>query len=355
MSVASKSPVQDKLVLLGYSMFPTYAFFELTHKCNGSCGYCYIGDKSESTDLDTKSVLTALDKLADAGILNVVFSGGEIFIRPDILDILQYAIRKDFFHIGLMTNGTLLTMQHKDFIIENKSFFDNVVSMTVFSHIPEVNDSYFGIPGALSRIIANGEYLIKGGVAVGLKLNVMEFNIATFIQTCDVLSKRGFSVVHCVGTLCSPFVPASIYKKYNEANFLKEYLGRLPETDRVARKNDFVKKIAEAGRNDFCTGRFTGICVGNDGTIKPCVGFRELSSCNILSHGTLREIILKSESLLRVRKISQSDFPKCRACPYSSYWKPCLAEFSAELQALSAPPTKACKWVQALREVNSIA
>jgi len=227
--------------------------------------------RKNAKDLDTASVLCAIDKLSDAGVLHVTFTGGEIFIRPDILEILGHAIEREFWFVGLMTNGTLLTKQHMDFIIDNRLRLGGAVSMTVFSHIPEVNDSYFGIQGDLSKILANGEYLQRGGVKVGAKINVMDFKPGNLYRNPPFLAGRGFLVMHFVGTLCYSTPGSPNLKRYNEKEFIKEYLKRLPNDDLQKRKDTLASKLSAANAGDFCVGRSTGICIGPTGIIKPCV------------------------------------------------------------------------------------
>ena len=61
---------------------------------------------ARSRELRTEEHFRLLDELADAGGLWLLFTGGEIFARPDFLEIYLYAKRKGFL-ITLFTNGTL--------------------------------------------------------------------------------------------------------------------------------------------------------------------------------------------------------------------------------------------------------
>jgi radical SAM protein with 4Fe4S-binding SPASM domain len=349
--MTSKTPILDKMVNLGSRLYPTTAFFELTHSCNGDCAYCYIEDKNNSIDLDTISVKRVLDKLAKSGVLKVIFTGGEIFTRPDIIEILSYAIAKDFWLLGVMTNGTLLTREHMDFIIRNRDYFSRSISMTVFSHIPEVNDSYFSIRGALEKIISNGEYLKDGGVGVHLKLNVMDFNLDTFMETYDVLKRMGFSVSYYVGALFSSGKRTAFLRKYSEKDFIKKFLLRLPASEIEAKKKELLVKLKSDSSFDLCNGRFTGICIDNMGKIKPCVGFTNTDSCNILEQGELRELLAKSRTILEVRRKSKLDIVECRECAFFKYCTPCLANMDAEHACLTAAPTKSCSMAQAIYEL----
>lgn len=83
------------------------AVFEITNRCNLSCPYCVAVANHDKNDLSTKQIFTVLDKLKTAGFTDLKITGGEPFIRKDILDILAYASKR--FTIDVSTNGLLLT------------------------------------------------------------------------------------------------------------------------------------------------------------------------------------------------------------------------------------------------------
>ncbi|MBN1981624.1 MAG: radical SAM protein, partial [Chitinivibrionales bacterium] len=112
----------DKLMSLGHRNYPTTAILEITKRCNASCDYCYIKD-NDSKDLSTAEIKRIIDKLADAGILFLIFTGGDPFIRDDIIDILEYAVSKNFWKMTIMTNGTLINANHISFLKRNSRYF----------------------------------------------------------------------------------------------------------------------------------------------------------------------------------------------------------------------------------------
>ena len=80
---------------------------ELTPYCNLRCVHCYLQDQINESLLSTEEIKKILDMLCTAGVLFLYFTGGEIFTRPDFLDIYVYAKKKGFI-IELLTNGTLI-------------------------------------------------------------------------------------------------------------------------------------------------------------------------------------------------------------------------------------------------------
>ena len=95
---------------------------EVTRRCPLACSHCYnnlpLADpEARSSELTTQEHCRILDQLADAGCLWLLFTGGEIFARPDFLEIYRHAKRAGFL-ITLFTNGTLLTPRIADALTE---------------------------------------------------------------------------------------------------------------------------------------------------------------------------------------------------------------------------------------------
>ncbi|GAG17377.1 unnamed protein product, partial [marine sediment metagenome] len=142
--MAEPGKIRKKLLELGEKNYYSCASIELTSRCNAKCDFCYIVDKNVR-DLPTEKIHEILDKLAEAGIISLTFTGGEPFIREDLLDILSYAVEKKFWKMSIFTNGTLIEDRHIQFLRENVSFFP-IVQISLFSHIPRINDGYMKVP-----------------------------------------------------------------------------------------------------------------------------------------------------------------------------------------------------------------
>jgi radical SAM protein with 4Fe4S-binding SPASM domain len=87
---------------------PFSVLFEITGRCNLDCQHCYLDIKHPPPERTTAEILATLDQLAEAGTFFLTISGGEVFLRKDLIPILQYA-RKLGFAVRLFTSGTRLT------------------------------------------------------------------------------------------------------------------------------------------------------------------------------------------------------------------------------------------------------
>ena len=68
---------------------PWNVHIDLTYRCNERCVHCYL-DHHDYGEMTTREVKNVLDQLAEAGALFLTFSGGEIFLRPDLFELIAY-------------------------------------------------------------------------------------------------------------------------------------------------------------------------------------------------------------------------------------------------------------------------
>ena len=101
---------------------PINGSFELTFHCNLRCVHCYCNlplDEQGTTDkeLSTSEVFDIFDQITDAGCLWLLLTGGECLLRKDFFHIWAYAKKKGLLPT-LFTNGTLITREIADFLVE---------------------------------------------------------------------------------------------------------------------------------------------------------------------------------------------------------------------------------------------
>jgi radical SAM protein with 4Fe4S-binding SPASM domain len=91
---------------------PRVIDLELTNRCNLSCRMCWfhgenkIADRHHDRELSTEEVLQVIDQAAQFGSV-IYFGGAEPSLRPDFLEIIEYA-KASGLVVSFTTNGTLL-------------------------------------------------------------------------------------------------------------------------------------------------------------------------------------------------------------------------------------------------------
>ena len=86
---------------------PEVCHLSLTEACNRQCPYCYLDRSAVGQALSQPQICRILDDLAEAGVLQVTFGGGEPCIRDDVLELAEYAAARGL-NISMTTNGDFL-------------------------------------------------------------------------------------------------------------------------------------------------------------------------------------------------------------------------------------------------------
>ena len=95
----------------GVARVPKIVDVSLTGRCNLQCRYCFFADSMATlADLPTASWLAFFEELGELAVPRVTLSGGEVFTRPDLFQLLDGIIAAKM-RYSLLTNGTLITEQ----------------------------------------------------------------------------------------------------------------------------------------------------------------------------------------------------------------------------------------------------
>jgi len=88
--------------------YPRLVIWLLTARCNLECCHCYAARFLGGKELSKGEALRVVESAAKAGVKHIGFSGGEVFLRQDALDVIGRA-----FGLGMstsvVTNGTVLS------------------------------------------------------------------------------------------------------------------------------------------------------------------------------------------------------------------------------------------------------
>src|SRR5437899_7337184 len=91
---------------------PLAVLAELTHRCPLQCPYCSnpVELDRASGELTTQEWKNVLSELAEIGVLQIHFSGGEPTARKDLVELVQHASDVGLYS-NLITSAVLLTRE----------------------------------------------------------------------------------------------------------------------------------------------------------------------------------------------------------------------------------------------------
>ncbi len=149
-------------------LVPLSVHFDLTYRCHQRCIHCYLPEawrrgEGPGPELTTAQVKSIMDQMAAAGTFFLNISGGEVFLRPDLLPILEHARRLNF-SISLMTSGSQgLDQEGLRFL---KDLGLQGLLVTVFALKALVHDGITGLNGSWERLMQT----LRRGKEMGLPM-----------------------------------------------------------------------------------------------------------------------------------------------------------------------------------------
>ena len=170
---------------------PFTAGFELTAKCNLNCVHCYAKPGRSHEDMTTEEFKSVVDTLVERGLLDAYFTGGEIFTRPDFMELYLY-IKKKGVMLSLLSNITLLTKEH---IALFKEYPVEVISTTMYGHSEEAYERVTGVKGSYKKFMDALELLHSSGIRFELKYVAMEQNYEDVYKLRELGKQSGVPMV----------------------------------------------------------------------------------------------------------------------------------------------------------------
>lgn len=276
--------------------------FVLLSACNHNCVHCYIPEHT-NMGLPTDKVKALIDEARALGALNVTFTGGEILLRKDLLELVAYA-RSQYMRVFLMSNAYALT---EDSIKKLSDLCISEFSTTVFAMDPAIHDRITQVPGSLNRVLHNIDLLKKHGIRVTIKTPLMEINKFCYREVEKYASDNGF---HFMNT-------ATIFSKTNgdrsphDLEIGADLRQVVYETDILNKKYRGERIVLQDGEIP-CSAGHSNICINYDGTVWPC-NTLTLDVGNVFS-ASLRDIWIGSSALNHWRKSSRKIPAVCTQC-----------------------------------------
>jgi len=150
---------------------PISVHLDVTYRCNERCVHCYL-DHDDHGEMTTAEMKGVLDQLADAGVFFLTFSGGEVFLRRDFFEILEYARRLQF-NVKIKTNAVMIHAKEAKRI---RDLGVDTIQISVYSHRAEVHDAITKLPGSFARTIKAIRFMREQGLKVTIANVMMTLN-----------------------------------------------------------------------------------------------------------------------------------------------------------------------------------
>ncbi|MCI0497255.1 MAG: radical SAM protein, partial [Thermoplasmata archaeon] len=157
------------------TVVPPFLILSMTSRCNLACAGCYAaaagttGDMAgRPDDLSSEEWRGIISEACDAGVFGFVMAGGEPFLHPGLLDLME-GFRDRLFIV--VTNGTVISDEH----LRRLGRMANAVVLVSVDGDRPITDSRRGpgVHGAANEAIGR---LCRSGVLTGISVAVTRDN-----------------------------------------------------------------------------------------------------------------------------------------------------------------------------------
>jgi MoaA/NifB/PqqE/SkfB family radical SAM enzyme len=248
---------------------PLSVQLDLTYRCNERCIHCYL-DHDDHGEMTTAEIKNLLDQMADAGVFYLTISGGEIMMRMDFFEILEYA-RARTFCVKLKTNGVLIREKEAQRLRE---LGVESVQISIYSHRAEVHDAITKMPGSFRQSIDAVRFLRAQGLLVTLANVLMVQNAEDYKSVKALAAELGAKFI--IDPTITPMMDGdrSILKLNVDKTALQEVYRN---GDLVGNVEEFCApptSVDEEALNALpCSAGHTACYVSPYGDVYPCVQF----------------------------------------------------------------------------------
>ncbi len=152
----------NRYVDMGLSA-PVNVTWEVTFQCNLSCIHCLSNSGARTSgELTTDQCRQVIDQLAVLKVFQFNIGGGEPFMRPDFLDLMDYAHSRGMVTC-ISTNGTLIDADIARRLDKHLVY----IQISLDGATPEANDAIRG-PGSFNNALNALEHLKKRQIEVSI-------------------------------------------------------------------------------------------------------------------------------------------------------------------------------------------
>ena len=171
---------------------PFLVIWETTQACDLACKHCRAEARPwrDPKELSTYEAKRMLDRIREFGPIIFVFSGGDCFKRPDIVELTKHA-----HDLGLRVAATPATtsLASRELLTEMRDAGLARVAVSLDGSHPGIHDEFRQVAGSFD----NGLRILKTALELGMTTQVntvvARHNLDDFDALCELMTRTGIS------------------------------------------------------------------------------------------------------------------------------------------------------------------
>ena len=169
-------------------------FWNVTYACNFRCPICFTdAGISPPGELTTEESLAAVREIKESGIRDVLISGGEPFMRPDLVTILS-ALAEAGITARIASNGSLLNDDILDAL--RQKTLTRSFQISLDSTIPDIYSRIHGTsPATLDTVLGNLKRIQAHGFHTTVSIRVTPETLPGIPRLLDTAEREDWATV----------------------------------------------------------------------------------------------------------------------------------------------------------------
>lgn len=321
---------------------------DVLYQCDLDCEHCYLDDKKKKI-LPTSFWLDLLEQAAAMGVFSIIISGGEVFLRKDLWEIVARARQLGLF-VNLKTHGGMI-----DEVAAARLAALGVTSvwLSYYASDPTIHDAITRRPGSHGRTLAALGHLSRAGVLTVASCVVMQRNKDAWrevVAQCEAMGVFTSVDGHLLSALSGAAFPKELAVDMHEAVALERF-----HLERV--QGECTPAPAEVGAGGAeapwesqknCGAGHTSLYVSPEGAVTPCIMW-PMPLGNLARGDRLAELWRPggSAELGRIRATRQGARELCARCEVREDCDFCAGQSWIETGDANAAIVNSCRKTRA--------
>ena len=342
---------------------PLSGTFELTPVCNMNCRMCYVRLSREQQEairpLHTAEEWIDLGRRAKKqGLVYLLLTGGEPFIRKDIKEIVS-SLHHMGFIISMNTNATLITEETVKWLKQTPPARMNI---TLYGASDETYERLCGNPHGFTQATHAIELLRTAGISVKINCSITPYNVND-LEAIILWAKERNLIVQASSYMFPPlrkdptkigtndrftaeeaaYYAAKLEQFQNgDDDFLQRYNeGRLAGMHNDVEEYCTDTDITGEGDGMRCRAGKCSYWVTWDGRLLACGMFNEKNALNVFESDFVSAWNAAIQEAAAVRLPA-----KCKACALQHNCQTCAAMVYTETGNYHTAPEYRCRMIQ---------
>jgi radical SAM protein with 4Fe4S-binding SPASM domain len=314
---------------------PSHVMWLVSDQCQCRCIYCYHGPdipqrlrSVNKSHLPREKILARIQELHELGCLDITFTGGDPFCRPDMIDILEEAIPWRWPCLTVVTKYPL-AREHLHRIRGIGSLIWSLDSLD-----DACLERLTGARRLATRMLASIQAAVELGISVKINVTATAWNVEGIPALVEELVRLGVGEIvvknyilpkgTCVTPLSvSPELQSRLHARMAElrdAHAAQAEIG-YEHVTQEQHEQALAKAYAEARRRNqpvlfACKSGYSHMTIGLDGVVLLCEQEPEPSFGTVATQ-SIREIWETNyiEGILRASGRREQCAEECRSCP----------------------------------------